>query len=97
MLSDERLWRVYINGYPYKNAEDLGLEYDEDAYLATKQAGFCIIRGYSIDDIRSLFRAGQDPVAGQSIDDIQRRGQKIIDAMCNLVDIVIMDLKEEKT
>lgn len=87
LLNDERLWRVYINGYPYKSAQELGVEYDEDAYLATKQAGFCIIRGYSVEDIRNLFRAGQDPVAGQSLDDIQRRGQKIIDAMCHLVDI----------
>lgn len=86
-LDDERLWRVYTNGYPYKSAQDLGVECDEDAYLATKQAGFCILRGYSVDDIRTLFRAGEDPVAGQSLEDIQRRGQKIIDAMCTLVDI----------
>lgn len=87
LLSDERLWRIYINGYPYKSPEELGVECEEDAYLATKQAGFCIIRGYSIDYIRENFRAGQDPVSGENLEDISRRGQKIIDAICNLVDI----------
>ena len=86
-LNDQRLWRVYTNGYPYKTCSELGVEYDEDAYLATKQAAYAIIRDYSVDDIRALYRAGQDYVEGENLEEIERRGQKIIDAMCNLVDI----------
>ena len=77
-LSDEKLWRVYSNGYPYKSPEEMGVEYDEDAYLATKQAGFCVIRGYSIDYIRENFRAGQDPVAGESFDLASGRAQTLL-------------------
>lgn len=86
-LSDQRLWRVYTNGYPYKSPSEIGVENEEDAYLATKQAAFCIIRGYSVDEIRSLYRAGEDYVADEDLDEIQMRGQKVIDAMCRLVDI----------
>ena len=85
-LSDQRLWRVYTNGYPYKTYSELGVENEEDAYLATKQAAYAIIRGYSVDDVRALYRAGQDYVKGESLEDIQRRGQKIIDAMCKMVE-----------
>ena len=87
LLSDQRLWRVYTNGYPYKTPADLEVENEQDAYLATKQAAYCIIRGYSVDEVRTLYRAGEDPVEGESLDEIKRRGQKIIDAMCKLVDI----------
>ena len=86
-LNDQRLWRVYTNGYPYKTYSELGVENEEDAYLATKQAAYCIIRGYSTDDVRALYRAGQDYVEGENLEDIARRGQKIIDAMCKMVDI----------
>lgn len=86
LLSDERLWRVYINGYPYKSPTDLGVETEEDAYLATKMASYAILRSNSVDDIRNLYRAGQDKVEGEKLEDIQRRGTKVIDAICNLVD-----------
>lgn len=87
LLSDEKLWRVYTNGYPYKTPSELGVETDEDAYLATKMASYCILRSYSLDDIRTLYRAGEDPVEGQKLDDIQRRGNKVVDAIYNLVNI----------
>ena len=87
VLSDERLWRVYRNGYPYVSKEDLGVETEDDAYLATKQAGYWIIRGYKLEDIRSYFRAGETEIDGQKIEDIQRRGKKVIDAIYNLVEL----------
>ena len=86
-INDQRLWRVYTNGYPYKSPQEMGVENEDDAYLATKQATYCILRGYSIEDIRSLYREGQDYVEGEDLKDIERRGQKIIEAMCKLVDI----------
>ena len=86
MLSNPMLWRVYRNGYPYKTPSELGVETEQDAYLATKLAGQCIIVGRSLEEIRTYYRAGQDPVAGQKLVDIQRRSQKVIDAVYRLVE-----------
>ena len=86
-LSDERLWRVYRHGYPYVSAKSLGVETEDDAYLATKQAGYWIIRGYKLEDIRTYFRPGETPINGQNLEDIQRRGKKVIDAIYHLVDL----------
>ena len=36
----KRLWRVFKNGYPYSSAKQLGVETDDDAYIATKQAAY---------------------------------------------------------
>lgn len=85
-LSDVRLWRVYRNGYPYATPAQLGVETDDDAYLATKQAAYWVIRGRDLSGIRSYFRAGQTAINGQNLTDIQRRGQKVVDAIYNLVD-----------
>ena len=43
LLDDVTLWRTYKNGFPYKSAQELGVDNDFDAYLATKHAGYCII------------------------------------------------------
>ncbi len=87
VLSDARLWRVYRHGYPYVNAKSLGVETEDDAYLATKQAGYWIIRGYNLEDIYTYFRPGDTPINGQNLEDIQRRGKKVIDAIYHLVDL----------
>lgn len=42
-LQDLGLWRVIINGYPYKTLEQLGVASEEEAYIATKQAVYCYI------------------------------------------------------
>lgn len=86
-LSDDKLWRVYRHGYPYVTPEELGVETEDDAYLATKQAGYWIIRGYSLEDIHTYFRPGETEINGQSLNDIQRRGKKVIDAIYHLVDL----------
>ena len=70
LLDDVMLWRTIINGFPYKSAAQLGVECDLDAYVATKQAVYCIILGR---DVRSLYR-GRDA-----------RGDKIVNAMANMV------------
>jgi len=84
-LSDVQLWRVYRYGYPYSTPEQLGVETEEDAYLATKQAGYWILRGRSLEQLDGYFRAGQTVIAGQKLEDIQRRGQKVVNAIYNLV------------
>ena len=84
-LSDVKLWRVYRYGYPYSTPEQLGVETEEDAYLATKQAGYWVLRGRSLEQLNGYFRAGQTAIAGQKLSDIKRRGQKVVDAIYNLV------------
>ena len=84
-LSDVKLWRVYRYGYPYSTPEQLGVETEEDAYLATKQAGYWILRGRSLEQLDGYFRVGQTSIAGQNLSDIKRRGQKVVDAIYNLL------------
>lgn len=43
LLTDVNVWRAIINGYPYKTYQELGCANKEEAYLATKQAVYCII------------------------------------------------------
>ena len=42
-IEDLGLWRVVINGYPYKSIEQLGVTNEEEAYIATKQSIYCYI------------------------------------------------------
>lgn len=84
-LSDVKMWRVYRYGYPYSTPEQLGVETEEDAYLATKQAGYWVLRGRTLEELDGYFRAGQTVIAGQKLEDIQRRGQKVVNAIYNLV------------
>ena len=55
-LSDVKLWRVYRYGYPYSTPEQLGVETEEDAYLATKQAGYWVLRGRSLEQLDGYFK-----------------------------------------
>ncbi len=43
LLTDVKIWRTIINGYPYKTPEELGCNTKEEAFLATKQAVYCAI------------------------------------------------------
>lgn len=87
LITDEKCWRALKNGYPYKTPAELGVETDQDAYLATKMALYAMLRGNTESDIRAAYRPGEDKVAGQDMDEIKRRGEKVINAICNLVNI----------
>lgn len=43
IMNDIHLWRVAINGYPYQSPEAMGVVNYQDAFVATKQAIYCII------------------------------------------------------
>lgn len=85
-LSNLNMWRVYRYGYPYSTPEQLGVETEEDAYLATKQAGYWALRGRSLEQLKGYFRAGQTAIAGQNLAETQRRGQKVVDCIYRLVE-----------
>ena len=72
VLDDVRIWRTIINAYPYKSPEQLGVENEYDAFVATKQAVYCIIYDW---DAASRFRGADE------------RGTKIANAIVNLSNI----------
>ena len=87
LLDDDVIWRVLKNGYPNKSIDELGVETADDAYFATMQAINSILRGYSLEQARELYCVGQFSINGENYEDIQRRGNKTLNAMFNLIDI----------
>ena len=57
-LQDLGLWRVIINGYPYKTLEQLGVASEEEAYIATKQSVYCYIYNTNIASYSAINEAG---------------------------------------
>lgn len=57
-ITDIGLWRVIINGYPYKSIEQLGVNDEGEAYTATKQAIYCYIYNRGTENYEGLGDAG---------------------------------------
>lgn len=57
-IKDVGLWKVIINGYPYKSTEELGVANKEEAFTATKQAVYCYIHGNNPNDYEGIGEAG---------------------------------------
>ena len=57
-ITDVGLWRVIINGYPYKSLESLGVISEEEAYTATKQAIYCYIYNRGTEQYSGVGEAG---------------------------------------
>lgn len=57
-ISDVKLWRIIVNGYPYKTIEELGCSNKEEAFTATKQAIYCYIHGNNPSDYKPIGEAG---------------------------------------
>lgn len=72
VLKDDRIWRVIINGHPYKSPSEMGVENEQDAFVATKYAIYSIVAGYNV---RERYNGGTP------------RGEKIVNAIENLADI----------
>lgn len=87
VLNNDTIWRIMKNGYPYKSVEELGVETEDDAYFATMQAINCVLRGYTLEEAKTLYIPGQFAINGENFNDIQRRGTKTLNAMYNLIDI----------
>lgn len=58
-LKDVELWKVIINGYPYKTIQELGCINKQEAFTATKQAIYCYIHGNNPNDYTPIGEAGQ--------------------------------------
>lgn len=61
-VSDVKLWRIIINGYPYKTFEQLGCNNKEEAFSATKQAIYCYIHGNDPNGYTGIGEAGNRTV-----------------------------------
>lgn len=84
---NNKIWKILKSGYPNVTPQELGVETPDDAYLATKQAVYWILRNRKLEDIYSYFRAGETQINGQNLEDIHRRGEKVISAIYKLVNI----------
>lgn len=58
-IKDVKLWRILINGYPYKTIEELGVANKEEAFTATKQAVYTYIHGNELSGYEAIGEAGQ--------------------------------------
>lgn len=58
MVTDVKLWRLVINGYPYKTLEELGVANKQEAFTATKHAIYCYIHGNDMNQYTAIGEAG---------------------------------------
>lgn len=68
MLKNPEVWRAIINGFPYKTAEELDVKNDDDAFVATKQAIYCVMYNWNVD----LRYVGVDDEGWRIVDAIRR-------------------------
>lgn len=58
-IIDMVLWRLFINGYPYKSIQEMGCQTKEEAYTATYQASQIILYNYNISEYEAINEGGQ--------------------------------------
>ncbi|MBQ7410245.1 MAG: Cys-Gln thioester bond-forming surface protein [Clostridia bacterium] len=49
-IDDEKIWKVIINGYPYKSLKELGTENEKEAYTATQFAIYTVLHNRNPED-----------------------------------------------
>lgn len=70
----EGLWRVLVNGYPYKTPQEMGLQDEYDAFMATKQAVYRVIDGEPADYFAKDERGNKIVAKIKELVDIGRNG-----------------------
>lgn len=74
--NDNRIWRILNKGYMGSTYQAWNLECDDDFYSATKVALHSLAEGVSPKDKYIL---GNRSVDGNSVEEIQRRGAKVLE------------------
>lgn len=69
-VNNDAVYRVLLKGYPYTSWQDMGLEAEDDAFVATKQAIYCVLDGRDVNRYTAR----------------DARGQKIVDKIKELAD-----------
>ena len=59
LVNNVMVWRAIINGYPYKSIPELGCNTEEEAYLATKQAVYCMLTNRDVNEYSAIGEAGE--------------------------------------
>lgn len=59
VINNVKVWRAIINGYPYKSISELGCVTEEEAYLATKQAVYCMLTNRDVNEYSAIGESGQ--------------------------------------
>ncbi len=72
LLTDNKIWRVIINGYPYKTPEEMGVANKYDAYVATKQGIYCAILNRDTKLYRGINEQGKNVV--KAIENLKKIG-----------------------
>lgn len=49
-INNEKIWKVIINGYPYKSLKELGTENEKEAYTATQFAIYTVLHNRNPED-----------------------------------------------
>lgn len=59
LISNVKVWRAIINGYPYKSISELGCKTEEEAYLATKQAIYSMLTNRDVSEYSAIGESGE--------------------------------------
>ena len=59
LISNVKVWRAIINGYPYKTISELGCKTEEEAYLATKQAVYSMLTNRDVNEYSAIGESGE--------------------------------------
>ena len=59
LVNNVMVWRAIINGYQYKSISELGCNTEEEAYLATKQAVYCMLTNRDVNEYSAIGEAGE--------------------------------------
>lgn len=59
LVNNVMVCRTIINGYPYKSISELGCNTEEEAYLATKQAVYCMLTNRDVNEYSAIGEAGE--------------------------------------
>ncbi len=59
LVNNVMVWRAIINGYPYKTISQLGCKSEEEAYLATKQAVYCMLTNRDVNEYSANSEYGE--------------------------------------
>lgn len=62
------LWRVIVNGYPYKTIEELGCKNEQEAYKATQTAIYCYLSNTPLSLYRENGIGGYDEAAVRTLE-----------------------------
>ncbi|MEE1389413.1 MAG: SpaA isopeptide-forming pilin-related protein [Clostridia bacterium] len=59
LVNNVMVWRAIINGYPYKSISELGCNTEEEVYLATKQAVYCMLTNRDVNEYSAIGESGE--------------------------------------